>query len=225
MGEPRPTAATGAPLRRRAHDDRGVPAHGRGPPGPRRGPHEGRRGEPHLGASCATASTRSRAGCAGSACARGDTVALMLGNRPEFHIADLAVMTLGATPFSIYQTFTPDQIAYIVGDAGAKVAIVEERSWSVPRGARASCRRSRRVDRASRAARGADTIGWATSRAPTRTSTRAALARGRARGPLTLIYTSGTTGPPKGVQLAHRNLMAGARAADDDHPLPRRRAA
>ncbi len=28
----------------------------------------------------------------------------MLGNRPEFHIADLAVMTLGATPFSIYQT-------------------------------------------------------------------------------------------------------------------------
>src|SRR5215216_10842 len=57
---------------------------------------------------------------------RGDTVALMLGNRPEFHIADLAVMTLGATPFSIYPTFTPDQIAYVVGDAAAKVAIVEE---------------------------------------------------------------------------------------------------
>ena len=57
--------------------------------------------------------------------ARGDTVALMLSNRPEFSVADLAVMTLGATPFSIYQQFTPDQIAYIVGDAGAKVAIVE----------------------------------------------------------------------------------------------------
>ena len=57
--------------------------------------------------------------------ARGDTVALMLSNRPEFAVADLAVMTLGATPFSIYQQFTPDQIAYIVGDAGAKVAIVE----------------------------------------------------------------------------------------------------
>src|SRR5918911_5278707 len=35
---------------------------------------------------------------------RGDTVALMLANRPEFHIADLAAMTLGATPFSIYAT-------------------------------------------------------------------------------------------------------------------------
>src|SRR4051812_27188763 len=29
---------------------------------------------------------------------RGDTVALLLGNRPEFHVADLAAMTLGATP-------------------------------------------------------------------------------------------------------------------------------
>src|SRR5215218_5808694 len=57
---------------------------------------------------------------------RGDTVALMLGNRPEFHIADLAVMTLGAAPFSIYPTFTAGQIAFVAGDAAAKVAIVEE---------------------------------------------------------------------------------------------------
>src|SRR4051794_481128 len=42
---------------------------------------------------------------------RGDRVALMMNNRPDFHVADLAVMTLGATPFSIYQTFSPEQIA------------------------------------------------------------------------------------------------------------------
>src|ERR1022692_2686649 len=36
---------------------------------------------------------------------RGDTVAIMLGNRPEFHIADLAAVTIGATPFSIYNTY------------------------------------------------------------------------------------------------------------------------
>ena len=43
---------------------------------------------------------------------RGDTVALMLANRPEFHIADLAAMTLGATPFSIYATLDagPDRL-------------------------------------------------------------------------------------------------------------------
>src|SRR4051794_16653427 len=56
---------------------------------------------------------------------RGDTVALMLSNRPEFQIADLAVMTLGATPFSIYLTSAPDQVAYVIKDAGARVAIVE----------------------------------------------------------------------------------------------------
>src|SRR3954470_21926249 len=57
---------------------------------------------------------------------RGDTVALMISNRPEFMIADLAAMTLGATPFSVYLTSAPDQVAYVVKDADAKVAIVEE---------------------------------------------------------------------------------------------------
>src|SRR5205085_6811285 len=37
----------------------------------------------------------------------GDTVALMLGNRPEFHVVDLAAVTIGATPFSIYTTYPP----------------------------------------------------------------------------------------------------------------------
>src|SRR5919197_773159 len=57
---------------------------------------------------------------------RGDRVALMLSNRPEFHVADLAAMTLGATPYSIYATSSAEQIAYVVGDAGSKVAIVED---------------------------------------------------------------------------------------------------
>src|SRR3954468_4389026 len=57
----------------------------------------------------------------------GDTVALMLGNSPEFHVADLAAMTLGATPFSIYLTSSPEQVAYVIRDAGARVAIVEPR--------------------------------------------------------------------------------------------------
>src|ERR1700759_1140363 len=56
----------------------------------------------------------------------GDTVALMVGNRPEFHLADLAAMTLGATPFSIYLTSSPEQVAYVLGDAAPRVAVVEE---------------------------------------------------------------------------------------------------
>jgi long-chain acyl-CoA synthetase len=57
---------------------------------------------------------------------RGDTVAIMLANRPEFHIVDLAVVTLGATPFSIYTTYPPEEIRYLIEDSGSKVAIIEQ---------------------------------------------------------------------------------------------------
>src|SRR5919106_1546927 len=66
------------------------------------------------------------AGLAGLGVRRGDNVALMFSNRPEFHIADLAVMTLGATPFSLYLTSSPEQIAYVLADAGARFALAEE---------------------------------------------------------------------------------------------------
>src|ERR1700727_831470 len=55
----------------------------------------------------------------------GDTLALLLGNRPEFHVADIAAVTLGATPFSIYQTYAANQIEFVVSDADARIAIVE----------------------------------------------------------------------------------------------------
>src|SRR3954463_2358202 len=57
---------------------------------------------------------------------RGETIALMISNRPEFHLADIAAMMVGATPFSIYMTYAPGQIAYVVGDADAKIIITEE---------------------------------------------------------------------------------------------------
>src|SRR3954453_22297616 len=67
---------------------------------------------------------------------RGDTVALMFGNRPEFMIADLAVMTIGATPFSLYTTLSAEQIQYVVQDAGAKVALIEDAHLAQVTGAR-----------------------------------------------------------------------------------------
>ena len=45
---------------------------------------------------------------------RGQTIALMLTNRPEFHVLDAAAMHLGATPFSVYNTYSPEQIEYLV---------------------------------------------------------------------------------------------------------------
>src|ERR1044072_1956361 len=56
---------------------------------------------------------------------RGDNGALMLSNRPEFHIAGLAGMPLGATPSAICGTYSPEQIAYVVRAAEARVALIE----------------------------------------------------------------------------------------------------
>jgi long-subunit acyl-CoA synthetase (AMP-forming) len=146
---------------------------------------------------------------------RGDTVALMLGNRPEFHIADLAVMTLGATPFSIYPTFTAGQISFIVGAAEARLAIVEEQFIERFEEARGDLPALETVV-VLEGARGAGTVAWddvegADPGFDPEPHWRAA----DPEDVLTLIYTSGTTGPPKGVQLVHRNIMAAVRVADD----------
>ena len=152
-------------------------------------------------------------GLAGLGVSRGDTVALMLGNRPEFHIADLAVMTLGATPFSIYPTFTAGQIAFVDRRRGRQAG---DRRGAVPRHASArrarSCRRSRRSSCVEGDARRRTPSPGTTSRAPIPDFDPEP--HWRAVEPedvLTLIYTSGTTGPPKGVQLVHRNIMAAVR--------------
>ena len=50
----------------------------------------------------------------------------MLGNRPEFHVVDLAAALLGATPFSIYLTYPPAEIEYLIRDAACRLAIVEQ---------------------------------------------------------------------------------------------------
>ena len=57
---------------------------------------------------------------------RGDTVGLMLRNRPEFHLADTAVMHLGAIPFSIYNTSAPDQIRYLFSNAENRIVFTEQ---------------------------------------------------------------------------------------------------
>src|SRR5829696_1682574 len=144
---------------------------------------------------------------------RGDAVALMLANRPEFHVADLAAMTLGATPFSIYATSSPEQIVYVVGDAQAKVALVEEAFLGQVQAARSELPELETLIVLEGAREGA--LAWADLEATE--SDLDVEAAWRAVEPedlITLIYTSGTTGPPKGVQLVHRNLMAATRGVE-----------
>src|SRR3954452_22371274 len=66
------------------------------------------------------------AGLAGLGLGRGDTIAILLTNRPEFHWVDSAAMHLGATPFSVYNTYSAEQIQYLVSDAKNGIVVTEQ---------------------------------------------------------------------------------------------------
>jgi long-subunit acyl-CoA synthetase (AMP-forming) len=143
----------------------------------------------------------------------GDTVGFMLTNRPEFHLLDTAVMHLGGAPFSIYNTSSPEQIAYLLGDAGNRVLVVE--AAFLPQ-AQAAIEQTRSIEHLvvlDAAPPGAISLAELESLIPDREFDFEAAWRAVApEDVLTLIYTSGTTGPPKGVQITHANELAQCRA-------------
>ncbi len=152
---------------------------------------------------------------------RGDTVALMLSNRPEFHLCDLAAMMLGAAPFSIYNTYTPEQIQYLMTDADAKVLICEQQFLAQVREARKSLPNLEYVIVVDgEALLGTLALSEVEGSNPG-FDVDAAVAQIQPTDVLTLIYTSGTTGPPKGVQLIHRNLFATVEGIEDLIKFPR----
>ena len=166
---------------------------------------------------------RIAAGLATLGVGRGDTVGLMLTNRIEFYPCDTAVLHLGAAPFSIYNTSTPEQIEYLFGNAGNAVVITERQFLERIEAARNGGGQLRHVvcvdgdpgtghtitlDRLE--ARGAGHAGF---------DFQAAWRAVTGDDLVTLIYTSGTTGPPKGVELTHANVLAECRAVAQVLPM------
>jgi long-chain acyl-CoA synthetase len=148
-------------------------------------------------------------------------VAIWSGNRPEWHIADMAILSLRTRPVPVYLTLSPDQAAYVLDHSESLVAFVEnvallERLLSV-RAQIPSLRRVVVIEGLEQPSADGFAIPWAEALrrgtdAMERTSTE--LARRAASVSLddiaTLIYTSGTTGPPKAVMLTHANAAAAA---------------
>jgi long-subunit acyl-CoA synthetase (AMP-forming) len=138
---------------------------------------------------------------------RGDTIALLIGNRPEFALVDLGATMLGATPFSIYMQYTPEQIAFVVGDAGARILVCEQALLPGVLEARKQLPDLEHVVVVDGEAP-EDVLPLAEVEGSNPGfDVDASVAQIRGEDLLTLIYTSGTTGPPKGVQLTHRNLL------------------
>jgi long-chain acyl-CoA synthetase len=152
--------------------------------------------------------------------APGDRVALVSENRPEWVVADLAIMSLGAMTVPAYVTNTVEDHRHILGNSGARAAIVSTAALA-----------ARVLPAAALVPSAAVVIAIEPPAAPPDSvrlhAWEDALALGAARddeiaaeaaalspdATACLVYTSGTGGVPKGVMLSHRNIMANCRGA------------
>jgi len=147
---------------------------------------------------------------------RGDFAVIQTRNRPEHVIADLAILHAGATPVSLYNTLSSEQIEYITGHCEAKVAIVEDGAF-LARFREVAARLPKLkyiVVVEPEAAAGDNALAWSDVEARgaqlVAKDDGAFDASWKAVQPddvATLIYTSGTTGHPKGVMDTHRAIF------------------
>ena len=139
---------------------------------------------------------------------RGDRVVLLIRNRPEFHVADVATLLVGATPISIYNSSSPEQIRYLALHCGAQVAIVEDAEFLdrllEVRGDLPSLAHVVVIEEAQGVPTGVERWQELLGAAPVELETAAHIATPSDLA--TVIYTSGTTGDPKGVMLDHANV-------------------
>ena len=151
---------------------------------------------------------------------KGDRVALLSENRPEWAITDLATLAGGGVTVPMFSTLTSAQVEYIVRDSGAKILCVSSerqlqkiKDWdaNVPTNLQHivifddlqddSVRTFDQVCELGQQVENGDQVYQQASDAV---------------GPddlASIIYTSGTTGDPKGAMLTHSNFMSNAQAA------------
>jgi long-chain acyl-CoA synthetase len=159
-------------------------------------------------------------GLAGLGVVRGERIAIVAENRPEWAIADFAIMSAGAITVPAYTTNTVEDHRHILATSGAAAVIVSKPLFSARVLAAANQTDTVRtviaIEPAAGQASAVDLLSWDE-----------VLGRGDAVpddvarqvaeiGPddtACLIFTSGTGGAPKGVMTTHRNILANCRGA------------
>ena len=156
----------------------------------------------------------------------GDRVALHAENSTEWLIVDQAALRLGAVTVPIYTTQPPDQVSYILNNAGARIYVVS--TQELYDGVKAHVESAKELV-ATIGLRGTfssgmksydETLALGRSKLSTDPDLVDTATKGVAPENLaTLSYTSGTTGVPKGVMLSHANIASNIMATADRLPF------
>ncbi len=153
---------------------------------------------------------RAAAGLQAAGVGAGEQVLLMMRNRPDFHWFDAAAQFLRATPVSIYNSSSAEEVQYLAGHAEARVAIVEDAGFLdrilQVRGELPALERVYVIDAPDGPL--PDGVFAAADLLDAGSADLDALAAATDPADIaTLIYTSGTTGPPKGVMISQYNVV------------------
>ncbi len=148
---------------------------------------------------------------AGLGVIKGDRVAILSNNCPEWVIADMAVLSLGAVVVPIYPTLSDSEMTYMFNDSGCKVVVAQTASHiqSIEK-LRSNCPSIEHCigidDGRFLALSGKDgsDVEWQSVKGKDLAS---------------IVYTSGTTGVPKGVMLSHENFLVNVEDATSVLPL------
>jgi long-chain acyl-CoA synthetase len=155
---------------------------------------------------------------------KGDRLAVLSENRPQWAIADFASLLLGAVDVPIYPTLTSEQTAYILRDSGAKVVFVSTATQlEKVRSIRNQTALEKIVLMDTSAPGAQDDFVFMDSIMLGSDSTADLRALEQPASPsdlATIIYTSGTTGTPKGVMLTHGNMASNLSCSTETFDWP-----
>ncbi|MFW3170742.1 AMP-dependent synthetase/ligase [Geodermatophilus sp. CPCC 206100] len=144
-------------------------------------------------------------GLVASGVAPGDRVALQAKTRYEWTVLDFAIWAAGGVVVPVYETSSPDQVAWILSDSGATAAVVERAEHA----AAVESVRDQAPELVNVWVIDDDAIGTLTAAGADVPDSELAARRATltSASAATLIYTSGTTGRPKGCELTHANFL------------------